>query len=108
MYPCATGRVTARCWRPCPLLKGEGSFHGHRVAVTPAVTAQWTGGSMSDGAWIGAAAGASVGFLIGFVVGRAEAGSGFSTELAAPPPCPPALAEAAAVTEDNIDTEGTK
>jgi hypothetical protein len=63
--------------------------------------ARWTGGSRSDGAWIGAAAGAGVGFLIGFVAGLTKAGSGWSPEPAAPPACPPTLAESTAPAEDN-------
>jgi hypothetical protein len=70
--------------------------------------ARWTGGSWSDGAWIGAAAGASVGFLIGFVAGLAKAGSGWSAEPTASPTCQPNPAEPMTAAEDSMETEGTK
>lgn len=69
--------------------------------------ALWTGGSRSDGAWIGAAAGAGVGFLIGFAAGLGKAGSGWSPEPATSPACR-ALAETTANVEDNTETEGAK
>jgi hypothetical protein len=70
--------------------------------------ALWTGGSMSDGAWIGAAAGAGVGFLIGFVTGLATAGTGWSPEPATSPACPEALVKSTAPAEDNTKPERTR
>ena len=67
-----------------------------------------TGSSRSDAAWIGAAAGAGLGFVIGFVAGLAKAGPGWSPEPATPLPCPPALAETTASTEDYLETASTK
>ena len=62
--------------------------------------ALWTGGSMSEAAWIGAAAGASVGFLFGFGASLSKAGSDWSPEPVPPQPCPAFLVEPAASMEE--------
>jgi hypothetical protein len=63
--------------------------------------ALWTGGSMGEAAWIGAAAGAGVGFLFGFGASLIKADSNWSVEPATPPACPTAEVEPAASVEDD-------
>ena len=78
-----------------------GVFLGALQGASDGASWAWgSGASRSDAVWIGAAAGAGVGFLIGFVTGLAKAGSGWSSEPANSPPCPPALAESTTPAED--------
>lgn len=74
-----------------------GALQGAGEGASPA---WWSGGSRSDGTWIGAAAGAGLGFLIGFVTGLAKAGTSWSPEPATTPACQADLAESMASVEE--------